>query len=334
VAIAVVGISSVLPVDATATSPSTQHQLLYVANADNGPVTAYELGSSGAVDPVRRVGDPDTPNTFWDPWGVTFDKAGALYVQTFLSYATTFVFAKGMSRPSRDFVGISPDVASVAVDSSGYEYTVGGEGPPEIDVLPPGASGKPSESYHVTPLRHIETDASDYNTWPSVLAVDPADEVLASISRTGGDAIEVYQGGPSGGPEPLRVISGSATGLGACASPTSCDHVAITTAGQMIYALVTTSVGVHVSVFPLSASGDVKPLRTIKGSNTGFAGRVGTGIAVGSDGVIYVLIKTAQFEGKGEVEVFAAHAGGNVAPERTFTDASSELADGEGIALG
>src|SRR5262245_8581421 len=48
----------------TGTSPAA---LIYVANADSGPVTAYAPGSSGAVAPVRTVSNPQNPNTVWDP---------------------------------------------------------------------------------------------------------------------------------------------------------------------------------------------------------------------------------------------------------------------------
>jgi hypothetical protein len=63
-------------------------------------------------------------------------------VQSFLSDATTFVFAPGATSPTRMFTGLGPDVATVAVDPSGYEYVIGGEGPPAIAVEPRRANGK------------------------------------------------------------------------------------------------------------------------------------------------------------------------------------------------
>jgi hypothetical protein len=321
------------PTTASGASPSSE--LLYVANANSGPVTAYSPSASGAVRPVRLVKDPNTKGSFWDPWGVAFDQDGNLYVQTYLSDATTFVFAPGASHPTRIFESIGPDIASVAIDPSGYEYLIGGEGPPDIAVDPPGAQGTSANSYHVNPLRIIHTDASDYNTWPSVLATDRSGDVLASVLRSGGNAVEVYQGGPTGSADPLRTISGPKTGLGTCTGFSTCTDVSITTAGNLIYALVSSAAGVHLSVFPLDGSGDVAPLRTIQGSQTGFPDRVGTGLAVSrANGLVYVLVKKAQFSGPGEIEVFAAGASGNTAPIRTFTDAHTHLVDGESIALG
>jgi len=322
-------------VPATASGASPNSELLYVANANSGPVTAYSPGASGPVSPIRTVKDPNTQGTFWDPWGVAFDNSGALYVQTFLSDATTFVYAPGAAHPTRIFESIGPDIASVAIDRSGYEYLIGGEGPPAIAVDRPGANGNPAKTYHVTPLRVIHTDASNYNTWPSVLATDRSGEVLASVLRSAGNAVEVFQGGPTGSGEPLRTISGPNTGLGTCTGFSTCTDVSITTAGNLLYALVSSAAGVHLSVFPLEGSGDTAPLRTIQGSQTGFADRVGTGIAVSRvTGLVYVLVKKAQFSGAGEIEVFAHSAKGNEAPIRTFTDAHTHMADGESIALG
>jgi hypothetical protein len=55
---------------AQAASPS--NELVYVANAENGPVTAYPA-ASGAIHPSRRVANPNWPNGFWDRRGVTLD---------------------------------------------------------------------------------------------------------------------------------------------------------------------------------------------------------------------------------------------------------------------
>jgi hypothetical protein len=58
-----------------------------------------------------------------------------------------------------------------------------------------------------------------------------------------------------------------------------------------------------------------------------------TGAAVSQrTGEIYVMVKNGQF-GNGEVDVFARRATGNVAPERTFTDATSAFVDAQGIAI-
>jgi hypothetical protein len=326
-----------LPVQAAASRSRTSTattRLLYVAN-DAGPVTAYALTSSGRVSPARSIPAFDDANSYWDPWGVAFDGQGNLYVQSFLSDATTFVFKPGGIRPARIFQLFGPDVASVAVDAKGYEYTIGGEGPPLISVAAPGANGKPASLYQVPTLRSIYTDGYAQNEWPSSMVIDSSGEIVAAIGRGNGNAIEVFAGGPKGSAVPRRVISGSSTGLGSCAGGASCSFDAITWAKGLDYVAVTAPAGVRLEVFAGSSHGNVRPLRMVSGSRTGFAGRIGTGIAVDpATGLIYVLIKKAQFFSSGIVEVFAATASGNVAPIRTFTDSHTNFAEGQGLAIG
>ena len=71
---------------------SQANEFVYVANG-SGPVTAYQSGSLGKVEPALLINNPKLSNTYWDLWDVVFDRLGNLYAQTFLSDATTFVFA-------------------------------------------------------------------------------------------------------------------------------------------------------------------------------------------------------------------------------------------------
>ena len=101
-------------------SSSSSAEAVYVANADSGPVTVYQAGSSGRVRPVRTINNPGLSNTYWDPWTVTLDSSSHVYVQTFLSDATTFVFPPGSSGPpTRVFRVTGPDSQSIAVEVFG-----------------------------------------------------------------------------------------------------------------------------------------------------------------------------------------------------------------------
>lgn len=64
-------------------APSDSHavpvppELVYVANAGSGPVTAYATSSRGSVSAALTVANPNNPNTAWDPRGVVAHLPGA-----------------------------------------------------------------------------------------------------------------------------------------------------------------------------------------------------------------------------------------------------------------
>jgi hypothetical protein len=318
-------------------SASSSPEVVYVANADSGPVTIYKAGSSGKVHPVRTIKNPSLYGTYWDPWTVTVDSSSHVYVQTFLSDATTFVFAHGSSGPpARVFQVTGPDSQSIAVDTHGYEYVMGGEAETQITVAAPHGSGNAANSYYVNPVRQFSTDQGPFAPWASTLTVDNHGEVIAAVTKASGNAIEVYQGGASGSPKRIRTISGPRTGLGSCAGFDKCDYVSIAYSAftGRIYAAVSTSSGTHISVFAGNAHGDARPVRTISGHRTGLTGKVITGIADSQiTGDIYVMVKAAQFGGPAAVEVFGRLSNGNVPALRSFTDSSSHFQDAEGIAV-
>ena len=134
-------------------------ELVYVANADSGPVTAYSASATGPVQPVRSIKNPRTPvQTTWDPWGVTFGPSSQLYVQSFLWDATTFVFPKESSPPGRIFRVNGPDSESIAVDGNGYQYVIGSDDGPVISVAAPGSERQPRQPVRRSPSPGISTD--------------------------------------------------------------------------------------------------------------------------------------------------------------------------------
>jgi hypothetical protein len=328
----------------SATKAAAPSEFIYVANADSGPVTVYRAGSRGAVAPVHTVLAPNDDNALWDPWGVTFDSSGHLYVQTFLSDATTFVFrpgAHGTTRPQRDFMGIGPDNRSIAVDSHGYEYVAGSDQPTTIVVEPPGAHGSAADLYFVQPVRSFQP-GEEWNPWPSDLAVDSRNELLVTEDFPGppGNIIQVFAGGPHGSDTALRTIEGPATGLGSCNSPfTFCDQLAIAFSARTgeIYVGVTEDAHTHISVFAGNARGNARPLRTIAGPATGLAGTSITGIISSQcDGTIYAMVHTdptGSGFGSGRIVAFGRTARGNARPLRVFTDRYSHFYDAQGLTI-
>lgn len=313
-----------------------QGELIYVANANSGPVTVYPARSRGAVAPVRRVAAPPDPNAFWDPWGVTFDAAGHLFVQTFLSDATSVVFrrgAHGIATPLRKFMGIGPDNRSIAVDSKGFEYVAGGDQPTVIVVEPPGASGKPGNLYQVPPVRTIQLD-EPWTPWPSDLAVNTSNQVLAVTVRPRGNAVEIFAGGAHGRNTPVRVITGPHTGLGSC-GPVCSLAIAFSRLTGRIYVAVSAGIRTHISVFAGNARGDARPLRTIEGPATGLAGEAVTGLTISQcHGTLYAMVHTSSSGfGAARIDAYARSARGNVRPLRSFTDRHSHFQDAQGLAI-
>jgi hypothetical protein len=325
-----------------AAAASDAGERVWVASASSSPVYGYAAESTGRVAAVSEADPPSDPNVVWDPWGVALDGSGDLFVQSFLSDATTFVFPPGAGRgvaPSREFVLEGPDSRAIAVDPAGYEYVQSSEGCCSIDVGVPGAAGQASNLYFVNPVRQFDDDSDQYDPWPDILSIDGSGNLLVSVARSSGNAIETYLGGPSGSGTPLSMLSGARTGLGACTGFSTCRQVSIdfsTATGELYAAVSGNGLFSHISVFAGGAEGNAAPLRTISGFATGLVGRLITGIAVSpATGDIYVMVRTAEFGGTGRIEVFGASASGDVAPVRTFTSSEpGAFSAAEGIAIG
>lgn len=311
-------------------------ELLYVANLQR-PVTAFNARGSGYVAPVYQINNPNLPGSYWNLWSVAFDASGNLYVQTFLSNATSFVFAPratGHVKPIRVFMGDGPDTRSIAVDSKGYEYIASSEYGARISVLPPKANGKSMNLYYVQPLRQFQTDESAFAPWPGILTVDSRGELVAGLLRQQ-NALEFFQGGPHGSSTPVRTIGGPNTKLGSCAG--NCENVTVAFSPlRRIYVGVTSpSPGQsRILAFSEDSNGNVAPSQDIEGSRTGLTGQALTGIAVSAQsGEIYAMVKNGEFGGNGYVSVFAAGANGNVPPVRQIRDPASGFKDAMGIGL-
>lgn len=69
------GIAGPGAAQARAAGTSAHGELIYVANLNNDPVTAYAAGSAGSVAPSLRLDNPNAFDTVWDPWGVASHRA-------------------------------------------------------------------------------------------------------------------------------------------------------------------------------------------------------------------------------------------------------------------
>jgi hypothetical protein len=175
------------------------------------------------------------------------------------------------------------------------------------------------------------------NPWPSDLALDRTNELLAAVARPQGNSIEVYTGGAHGRGTPVRVISGPATGLGSCGPASACDRlvIAFSPLTGEIYAGVTDGTHTHISVFAGNAAGDAKPLRTIEGPATGLAGTSITGITSSQcHGTIFAMVHgSSSGFGPGRINAYGRAARGNARPVRMFTDRHSSFRNAQGVTV-
>jgi serine/threonine protein kinase, bacterial len=162
------------------------------------------------------------------------------------------------------------------------------------------------------------------------IALDSTGHIYVSngaINGAGASSVNVFAPNANGNVAPVRTISGPATGL---YEPLS---VAVD-AGGNLYVVNQTSGGSNsdtVNVFAPLANGDVAPIRTIVGPNTGLdGGAYGVAWHHGppAAGRLYVIEATP------EVAIFRANANGNVTPSKTISGALTNLDSPIGVAVG
>jgi hypothetical protein len=174
------------------------------------------------------------------------------------------------------------------------------EGGRAVEIFAPGANGC------VKPKRTISDDGG--------LAIDSNNLLYVANSKTA--TIDIF---PAGSSTMQAQIGGSNTGLVAPGT------VAVD-AALNVYVFDTT-----ISEFAAGATGNVAPIRTIAGSNTGLDGGNGFsfGLAISkTSGEIFV-----SNPGSNAILGFAPTATGNVAPIQTIAGSATGLADPLGLAV-
>jgi hypothetical protein len=192
----------------------------------------------------------------------------------------------------------------VAFDSTGNLYVADASGRSKaIDIFAPGANGC------VSPMRTIADTGG--------LAID-SNNVLYVANKTA-KTIDIF---PAGSNMMEAQIGGSNTGL---VAPST---IAVDASLNVyVFDLQTATL----SEFAAGAHGNVAPIRTISGSNTGLNGGNGFsfGLAVSkASGEIFV-----SNPGTNAILGFAATASGNVAPIQTIAGSATGLADPLGLAV-
>jgi hypothetical protein len=177
-----------------------------------------------------------------------------------------------------------------------------------VTMYPVGATG------NVAPIATIFGPDTDLDTATSI-ALDSAHNIYVTNGR--GESVTVYAAGATGNVAPIRKISGRKTGLN---FPVG---VGLDASGAVYVANsgATSNTRWSITVYAPGATGDVAPIRTIKGHATELFDP--QALAVAASGTIYVL--TSDKTGYPQINVYAAGANGDARPIRTIGGAATGL---------
>lgn len=290
---------------------------IYLTNLLNSSVTIYSEKANGNVAPT---GSLSGSNTELDaPEALAFDAANNIYVANNRSDdapGSVTVYSAGSQgnvAPIAQIAGQGTgyrltNPSGVALDAAGDIY-VSGFTSNSISVYAPGASGNP------TPIRYLSGSNVALNE-PSYVYVSPKGKLY--VSNLMGKSVNVYAPGANGNVAPIQMITGANTGMYRATSVTVDDK------GRIYVSSVEpgTPTGCCVTVYAKDANGDVAPLQSISGAQTGLTGP--DGIGLDSSDNIYVT----QFPPNNatpSVTVFKKGANGNIAPVRTIVGSRTGL---------
>jgi hypothetical protein len=290
--------------------------LILVANANiglGGSILEYPESASGNVAPgtvITHITGP-TAVAFNATEGIGIANGnivdgGHAGVQTFALAGDLLTGISCFPKPSH--------TSAVAFDKRGRlfasTFSAGGRA---VEVFAPGANGC------VKPRRTISDEGG--------LAIDSKNVLY--VANNGFDSsqatIDIF---PAGSSTMEAQIGGSNTGLEASGTELPTDTVAVDASNNVYVFDVKTAT---ISEFAAGATGNVAPIRTIAGSNTGLDG--GNGFSFG----LAVSKKTGEIfvsnPGSNTILGFAATASGNVAPIQTIAGSSTGLGDPLGLAV-
>lgn len=310
-----------------------------MANFGGNSVTLYPVGSNGNVAPLATISGAATMLT--DPKGIALDGNANIFVlNVFVNSsrprdgASVTEFAagsRGNVSPIATIAGprtLLRSVQSISVDSNDNIYVGAGEpDPPGVRVFSAKSSGD------VIPRANIGgPETGLQNTFG--LATDPNGRLFAA--NDSGDnkySVFTFPDSGDGNMKPGITIGGSETGLESPAGVAldSRGNIYVANAGRYNYG---SDVPASIRVFASGSRGNVAPIATIVGSQTGLDGRTLRGIALDSEGNVYVTSDRADDGETSSISVFASAANGNVKPIAVISGDNTGLSAAVGIAIG
>lgn len=324
---------------------------VYVAsgstNVNNGgSVAVYPAGSNGNATPMALISGSNTGIV--SPFGIAVDSSGNIYVGNNSNPSGTpsyeiLVFAAGSNgnvAPSATISGSNTGLTGavgMALDSADNIYVfnevgtlTGGNG--TILVYPAASKGNVAPSAVIS---GSNTGLDNEDVLFSI-ALDSSGKIYVSLSQgfEHYPTILVFGAGPTGNPDNLAptatIGNGQATGtvgpVGVAFDSTGNVYVANNGVATSAYA---------VTIYPAGSDGNVAPMATFAGSNTGL--NEPTDVAIDGTGDIYVLNTSFTFGSTNypSITIYAPGSSGNTAPIRTISGANTTFptVGAEGMAL-
>jgi hypothetical protein len=316
---------------------STPTSAIYVANL-RGYVTLYSLGSDGDVAPVSTIGGAAT--RMGRPEAIALDSKGNIYVtcdnRTIAGgYAgdSVVVFSagsKGNASPIAIIAGSHTTlrgVHSIAVDSMGSIFVGAIEpAPTGVRIFAAGSDGDVKPRAAIGGLN----GSTPLFENPNGVAVDLRGQLLVANGSdlASGSGVLFFPAGSDGDVRPSSTISGAKTGIDwpAGIALDSGGNIYVANAGRRGFPA-------DIRLYSAGRRGDVPPIATISGSNTGLEGRTVRGIALDSEENLYVT-SDGRNGTASSITVFKAGSSGNVKPIARISGDNTGLSAAVGIAIG
>src|SRR6266545_1307458 len=233
--------------------------IVLVTSVSPPRILVFAAHAVGDVAPIASIVGSNTGLV--QPKALALDASGRLYVAD-AGANSIFIFANGASgnvAPLGTITGSNTALsgpAGLCFDLRDRLYVANASGN-YVTIYGAGASG------NVRPADTVAGPSTLLNA-PSGIALDPGGQLF--VANSGASSVTVYESGARGNAAPIDTIAGTNTGLD---QP---EGVALDPGGRIYVAnSAVTSHQYRITVYGAGASGDIAPLATLAGNNTGLS---------------------------------------------------------------